>query len=482
MEVDWKTAVTAPGYEIRPLSLRFANDDIERRFAVDRLDRAMVSIRIFLLAGAVLYAMFGFLDAYALGEDREIAWFIRYVGVAPVLLGVFFLTFTPVFKKVSQFALGLTMFAAGFGIIAMTALVGAPGNALYYAGLIMVLSYCLNLIRLRWNYAALLAVLLTLLYQPVVLWINPIAPELVVSNNFFLVMATGVGIFSCYVHELYMRRDYLHAEMLKVEKELSDVLLAKAESASRAKSDFLSIMSHELRTPLNAILGFSEIMRQGMFGPIGSDKYTGYVNDIHGAATHLMKIVTDVLDLSKAENGRLSIQPEILDVTEILGACMRLLTEQAAQQGVRMSLQMPPGPQLAELDPQLIRQAFINLLSNAVKFTPNGGSVSVTMTRDPVRGLTITFADTGIGIAEHNLEKVLEPFVQVESAFARTHGGTGIGLALVKHIAELHDGAVRLASTLGAGTTVHLILPPSRCRDAARQESADAPDRQPQQA
>lgn len=472
MEVDWKTAVTAPGYEIRPWSLRFANDDIERRFAVDRLDRAMVSIRIFLLAGAVLYAMFGFLDAYALGSDRKIAWIIRYVGVAPVLIGVFLLTFTPVFKRISQFALGLSMFAAGFGIIAMTALIGPPGNALYYAGLIMVLSYCLNLIRLRWTYAALLAVLLTLLYQPVVLWINPIAPELLVSNNFFLVMATGVGIFSCYVHELYMRRDYLHAEMLKVEKELSDVLLARAESASRAKSDFLSIMSHELRTPLNAILGFSDIMRQGMFGPIGSEKYTDYVNDIHDAASHLMKIVTDVLDLSKAENGRLSIQPEIMDVRDALETSMRLVREQAAEQGVRLSLQAPSGPHHAELDPRLMRQAFINLLSNAVKFTPNGGSVAVTMARDPSRGLVISFADTGIGIAEEDLDKVLEPFVQVESAFARSHGGTGIGLALVKHIAELHDGAIKLESTLGAGTTVQLILPASRCRDLAAEPEA----------
>ncbi|HEY8352066.1 MAG TPA: HAMP domain-containing sensor histidine kinase [Sphingomonadales bacterium] len=476
MEVDWKTAVTAPGYEIRPWSLRFANEDIERRFIAERLERSLTGIRLFLSVGAMLYCLFGFLDYLVLGEDTTTAWIIRYGALTPVLLIVFGLTYTPIFKRIAEFALGFAMFSAGFGIIAMTALVGPPGNALYYAGLIMVSSYCLNLIRLRWTTAAGIAILLALLYQPVVLWINPIPSELVVSNNFFLIMGTGVGIFACYVTELYMRRDYLHAEMLKVEKDLSDMLLAKAESASRAKSDFLSIMSHELRTPLNAILGFSDIMRQGMFGPIGSEKYLDYVNDIHGAATHLMKIVTDVLDLSKAENGRLTIQPEVLNVAEVLATCMRLLRDQAGQQGVRLSLQMPPGPHLVEADPQLIRQAFINLLSNAVKFTPNGGSVSVTLTRDPRRGMVISFADTGIGIAEHNLEKVLEPFVQVESAFARSHGGAGIGLALVKHIAELHDGAVKLESTLGAGTTVHLILPPSRCRDAA------APDRQLQQA
>lgn len=138
MEVDWKTAVSISGYGIRPFTLRFTNPDIERRFAIDRLDRAMLSIRIFLLAGVLLYALFGILDAYVLEEAREAAWRIRYFGVIPVLVLVFLLTFTPVFKKISQLALGTAMFAAGLGIIAMTAVARAPGNALYYAGLIMV--------------------------------------------------------------------------------------------------------------------------------------------------------------------------------------------------------------------------------------------------------------------------------------------------------------------------------------------------------
>lgn len=462
MEVDWKTAVSAPGYEIRPITLRFTNPDMERRFAFDRLDRAMVSIRIFLLAGALLYALFGILDAYVLDEAKEFAWMVRYFGVIPILIAVFLLTFTAIFKQISQLALGTAMFSAGLGIIAMTAVAKPPGNALYYAGLIMVVSYCLNLIRLRWTYAAVLAVILTLLYQPVAIWINPIEPYLIVSNNFFLVMSTGVGIFSCYVHELYMRRDYLHAEMLKVEKQRSDELLAEAQSASRAKSDFLSVMSHELRTPLNAILGFSEIMQQRMFGPIGSEKYAGYIDDIHSAALHLLNIISDVLDLSKAEVGKLVLEVQKVDVMEILEGTLRLLREQAAENGIRLSCDAPARRPVILADPRLLKQVFINVVGNAIKFTQSGGSIHVSVDEDPATGLTLHFSDTGIGIAAENLDKVMEPFVQVESAFARKHGGTGLGLPLVKRIVELHDGRVTLKSKLGAGTTVSIWLPASR--------------------
>ncbi len=466
MEVDWKTAVTVPGYEIRPLTLRFANAEFERQFAFDHLDRAIVSIRIFLLAGAVLYALFGFLDAAVLPQTRNTIWMIRYLGVTPVLIGVYALTYSSIFKHVSQFALGMAMFSAGLGIIAMTAVAEAPGNALYYAGLIMVVSYCLNLIRLRWTNAAFLAILLTLLYQPVALWINPIEPQLVLSNNFFLVMSTGVGIFSSYVHELYIRRDYLHAEMLKLEKKRTDELLEESQSASRAKSEFLGIMSHELRTPLNAILGFAEIMQQRMFGPVGSERYAGYVDDIHSAAEHLLNIISDVLDLSKAEVGKLVLEEEDVDIVELLESCLRLLREQAGEGGIRLSIDLPQNRPILRVDSRLIKQVAINLLGNAIKFTQNGGSVNVSFGSDSDGRFLINFKDSGIGIAKGNLEKVMEPFVQVEGAFARKHGGTGLGLPLVKRITELHDGKVVLDSELGVGTTVTIALPASRVVNA----------------
>lgn len=462
MDINWKTVVEVPGWEIRHFSLRFTNPEIERRFAVDRLERAMAGIRIFLIAGTVLYSLFGILDFYVLAEARNAAWVVRFLVVVPVLIGVLLLTFTPLFKRASQFFLGLSMFVAGLGIIAMTALTEPPGNALYYAGLIMVVTYCLNLIRLRWIFAAVLAILLTLLYQPVVLWINPIESYLILSNNFFLVMSTGVGIFACYVNELYMRRDYLHAEMLKVEKERSDELLAEAEAGSRAKSDFLGVMSHELRTPLNAILGFSEVMQHRMFGPLGSDKYDEYIDDIHSAATHLLRIITDVLDISKAEAGKIVLESEEVNLVEVMERSLRLLREQAADSGVRLSLEVGDVPQRVHADPQLMKQVFINILSNAIKFTPSGGSLHVVMDENADGSLSIRFQDTGIGIAEKDLERVLEPFVQVEGVLSRKQGGTGLGLPLVKRIMQLHNGSLKLDSKLGVGTTVTLTLPKQR--------------------
>ncbi|RMF09200.1 MAG: sensor histidine kinase [Alphaproteobacteria bacterium] len=466
--------ILPPDYYIRPISLRFSNEALERRFAVDLVVRGMFSIRAFLLAGAVLYALFGVLDYHVLPQTVNTIWAIRFGGVIPPLLLIFAATYFPVFIRYGQWFLASAMFIAGFGIIAMVAVAESPGNGLYYAGLIMVVSYCSTLLHIRWVLAAVVAIALVVLYQPVALWINPIPPSMVLSNNFFLGMSTAVGIFASYALELYVRRDYLHTQMLKFEKARSDELLEEAQSASRAKSDFLGVMSHELRTPLNAILGFSEIMQQKMFGPVGSERYAAYVDDIHEAAQHLLNIISDVLDLSKAEVGKLKPVEEEVDVVELLEQSCRLLREQASENGIRLSLEVKGPRPIVHADPRLLKQVAINLLGNAIKFTQSGGSIAVSVRAGPATGCIIQVADTGIGIAEENLEKVLEPFVQVESTFARKYGGTGLGLPLVKRIVELHDGAVKIDSTLGAGTTVTVTLPASRVLRLTEAESGVA--------
>jgi signal transduction histidine kinase len=462
MTDEWKHSEAEPEYYIRPISLHFSDDDLERRFRIDHVVSGMFSIRIFLIAGAFLYSVFGVLDANVLPNTKEEVWAIRYLGVIPPLLIIFALSYFPVFIRYGQFLLATAMFVAGFGIVAMTGVAEAPGNALYYAGLIMVVSYCSTLLRIRWIFAAVVAISLALLYQPFAIWVNPIPPMMILSNNFFLGMSTAVGIFSGYAQELYVRRDYLNNERLRNEKAQSDFLRHQAEAASRAKTDFLGVMSHELRTPLNAILGFSEIMQQKMFGPIGSERYTGYVDDIHDAANHLLNIISDVLDLSKAEVGKLVIEEEEADVTELLEQCCRLLREHAGENRIRLSMRSEGAHPIMMIDPRLMKQVTINLLGNAIKFTQASGSVEVIVHTDRDGTCTIRFTDTGIGIAQEDLEKVMEPFVQVESAFARKYGGTGLGLPLVKRIVELHQGQVSIASTLGAGTTVTVTLPASR--------------------
>ncbi len=205
----------------------------------------------------------------------------------------------------------------------------------------------------------------------------------------------------------------------KAEKEQTSELLTEAMAASKAKSDFLAIMSHELRTPLNAILGFSEIMQLRMFGPMGSDRYATYVDDIHYTAKHLLNIITDVLDFSKAEVGRLTIKEEEVDLTHTLEQCLRLLREKAAEVGLRMSLEPPQrSPVCCAADTTLIKQVFINLIGNAIKFTQAGGEVRAYITQEADGSCSCMITDTGIGIAEPDIEKVLEPFFQVENVLS----------------------------------------------------------------
>jgi signal transduction histidine kinase len=199
-----------------------------------------------------------------------------------------------------------------------------------------------------------------------------------------------------------------------------------------------------------------------MFGPIGSDRYAAYVDDIHFTAKHLLNIITDVLDFSKAEVGRLTVKEEEVDVTQVLEQCLRLLRERAAEFGLRMSLETT-GPQvLLRADVTLIKQLFINLVGNAIKFTQPGGEIRARIEHGPDGGCLVKLTDTGIGIAETDIERVFEPFYQVETVLVRKRGGTGLGLPLSRKIMQLHGGSLTLESNLGVGTTVTLAFPASR--------------------
>lgn len=448
----------------RALTLRFADGDQERRFLSQHVTSGLSAIRCFMFAACLLYGAFGILDHYIIPDVRVTAWVIRYAVVCPFFIAVLLLTYWSGFQRFAQLLLAVCMLVSGLGVVAMTAVAAAPGNSLYYAGLIMVVIYGASLVRLRCAVAALVSLILLSAYQLSASYINPIPRLLLLNNDFFLSFSVGVGIFASYVQEIYARRDFVSAELLRREKAQSDQLRTVAEAASKSKSDFLAIVSHELRTPLNAILGFSEIMRLRMFGPVGSERYVSYVDDIFLTAQHLLKVISDILDLSRAEVGKLVLDEEEVDLAAVLDQCFRLLRDRAAEEGLRMSLQTSRVDGAVVLaDPTLLTQVFLNVLGNGIKFTPSGGSVTASLSRDEDGGLTVRVSDTGIGIAEVDLQRVLEPFTQVESAFARKHGGVGLGLPLVRKIIELHGGSVAIESKLGAGTTVVVKVPPERC-------------------
>jgi signal transduction histidine kinase len=238
---------------------------------------------------------------------------------------------------------------------------------------------------------------------------------------------------------------------------LSETQLA---DASKAKSEFIASMSHELRTPLNAIIGFSEMIRDAMIGPLDA-RYRGYGADIHSAGRHLQNVINDILDLSKIEGGRLELRDEPVSIVDMLESCRRIVGAMAGATGVALSLDVPPSLPLIRCDALRFRQILLNLMSNAVKFTPSGGSATVSAAIEDDFAV-ITVADTGIGMREEDIAIALEPFRQVSNggdAFTRRFAGTGLGLPLAKTLVELHGGTLAIESAPRRGTKVSIRLP-----------------------
>jgi len=231
----------------------------------------------------------------------------------------------------------------------------------------------------------------------------------------------------------------------------------RAESANRSKSEFLANMSHELRTPLNAIIGFSEIMEGGMFGPLGAPKYVEYAHDIHSSGQHLLELINDILDMSKIEAGRMTLEKQPTDLAKVIDESLRLVSGRAEIASVKVVDNSHDLPTL-EADKRAIKQVMLNLLSNAIKFTPAGGTIEVESVTEPGM-VAITVADSGIGIPAHALPKIGRPFEQVESQHSKKHKGTGLGLALSRSLVEMHGGTLKIASTEGVGTQVTFTLP-----------------------
>jgi signal transduction histidine kinase len=233
-----------------------------------------------------------------------------------------------------------------------------------------------------------------------------------------------------------------------------------AERASRTKSDFLANMSHELRTPLNAIIGFSEVLKGEMFGPLGGPRYVAYAGDIHRSGMHLLDLINDILDVEKIEAGKRELHPESIDVAQAVLDALHLVEARAATAKVAIAHELPTDLPLLWADARSVRQILLNLLSNAVKFTPAGGSVTARAVATPQGGIRLTVSDTGIGIEPQHIAALGTPFFQLDNPLTRSREGTGLGLSLIKSLVELHGGRLSIESEIGHGTTVTVQFPP----------------------
>ncbi|HLI22807.1 MAG TPA: ATP-binding protein, partial [Stellaceae bacterium] len=247
----------------------------------------------------------------------------------------------------------------------------------------------------------------------------------------------------------------------------------EAELASRSKTEFLANMSHELRTPLNAIIGFSQVMADEIMGPLGSQRYVGYARDICSSAQHLLGIISDILDVSKLEAGKVELDEEEAELANVVRDVLQLVGERARALEIGVDVDLAADLPPLRADPLKLKQVLLNLVTNAVKFSQAGDRVLLSARFDS-EGYHVAVADHGIGMDAAEIETAITRFGQVASAWSRRHPGTGLGLPLAIGLVELHGGRLGIESQKGVGTTVTFTLPRERALTASTIAAASA--------
>ena len=368
--------------------------------------------------------------------------------------------------------------------LAMFATIGAfgpaaPPTALTQASPIFVFATLMVILAVRMAFASTLLDVFLVGTVPMTI---AVMLRLASTGDFFYFalasMAVGIHLFFAYLAsalrstalamvEFRAEKDSLFAEV-EESRALSDEARRRAEAANKAKSRFLATMSHELRTPLNAIMGFAEVMEHELLGPLGNDTYREYAKNVHSSGNHLLHIINEILDLSRIEAGRYDLHEETVQLADIAADCERFIKIRADGKNQTLVQDFAKDLPLVWADPRALRQICINLLSNAHKFTPQGGRITISVSATDDGGQRLSVRDTGPGIPEDEIPRVLQAFGQGSLAHETAEGGTGLGLPIVKNLIELHGGTFDLKSEIRKGTEVTITLPRQRVMHAVQ--------------
>ena len=243
---------------------------------------------------------------------------------------------------------------------------------------------------------------------------------------------------------------------------------AEAETANASKTAFLANMSHELRTPLNAILGFSEIIARECLGPVGSPRYKEYAGDIHTSGSHLLSLINDLLDVAKIEAGRMEIEPQMIETGRVLDGALKFIGAKARERNQVLTISVDDAAAILFADERALKQIVINLVTNSVKFTRDGGKIDVAARRNKEGDFELVVTDNGAGVPKEKLDRIFKPFSRVDNRYDSGNAGTGLGLSLVRGLAELHGGRAWMESELGKGSCVHVVFPMSVAEQRSR--------------
>jgi two-component system cell cycle sensor histidine kinase PleC len=425
-----------------------------------------------------LYALFAIASMFWAPAFDAIVWLVIVIGAKVILLdqGRRFLALPPAQVNVGMWRRRFVMIELLNGVaLAGFALMGlgksfSVSSDLLFSSHVFIFATLIVVVAIRTMFAATIPAILyagtipmTVAVVVRLLMLNDpfylaVASMAVGVHVYFLFLARGIRSTALSMLEFRSEKDALIAE-LEEQKSVSDEARRRAEAANNAKSRFLATMSHELRTPLNAILGFSEVMKTELFGPIANPTYREYAGNIHDSGRHLLHLINEILDLTRIEAGRYELHEEPVRLADVAAECHKLLKLRADSKGLHVVEEFEPGLPVVWADQRAMRQISLNLMSNALKFTPRGGRITLAVGSTEDGGQYLSVRDTGPGIPEDEIPKVLQAFGQGTLAHQTAEGGAGLGLAIVQNLIELHGGSLDLRSELRKGTDATVILP-----------------------